>query len=189
MYKCHGVHKGNAAGGLNKHLQAADVAFGAIRDKDVRRLQSHALVQLLTNGLPQRTLALLSSIPALLNGPLTDTLLHRPWTGYSGAMPDQACRALVAHEVACKSGAMPDATDIGSCLPEAYACSREQCCTAQTRQAHREQRLAASKGKCVSAISRHAHTAQARQVLKEYVADCLITGMPMKNRTKGIEAV
>lgn len=75
MYRVqrHEGHKRKGEGGLNKHLQATNVALGAIRDKDVRRLESHALVQLLANGLPQRTFALLSAIPALLNGLLTDT--------------------------------------------------------------------------------------------------------------------
>ena len=47
------------------YLQAANVTFGAIRHKDVRGLQAQALVQLIADGFPQRSLALLCAITAI----------------------------------------------------------------------------------------------------------------------------
>lgn len=47
------------------YLQAANVTFGAIRHKDVRGLQGQALVQLIADGFPQRSPALLCAVTAI----------------------------------------------------------------------------------------------------------------------------
>lgn len=72
--------------------------------------------------------------------------------------------------------------DSDSCLLGAYAYTHEQCCSAQTRQAYDEQRLAASETNESLLPGDDMHTQQAEQVLKEYVASCLTTGVTMDNR-------
>ena len=116
---------------MDKHLQSTDVALGAIRDKYIRGLQSHALVQLLTNGLPQRALALLGSIPAFLNRHLTDKFAAAEMDRHGGTMPKQACGDLVTYKIACQRAGANDTVYrlLGAC-----ASTHERCGTAQTRQ-------------------------------------------------------